>query len=63
MKTGAFVVCDRPEAPGERFLAKVAQYTHGDTHCYLIEYILQKNDRVKRYLLLLDDLDDHIFAG
>jgi hypothetical protein len=47
VKTGAFVVCERAGS-GEKFLAKVAQYTIGDPHCYTIEYVLVKENRVKR---------------
>jgi hypothetical protein len=55
IKTGLFVVCERPETAGERFLAKVAQYTPGDPHCYTIEYIIEKNNRVKRLVIAILD--------
>lgn len=51
VKSGIFVVCERPEVPGENFLGKIAQYTPGDPHCYLIEYLIEKNNRLKRFFV------------
>lgn len=47
LKNGLFVICEKNELTGEKFLAKVAQFTSGDPHCYTIEYKLQNNKAIR----------------